>query len=99
MEEKGGRDDTAFKNQSARFGLAVSEIVLINMWCHDTGHEQTAKKPLLKKTVFQIWDSVPKPQAHKETPSSGFFNAEVVALSCFEENEEQFKEQAANLRQ
>ncbi|KAL3512123.1 hypothetical protein ACH5RR_024840 [Cinchona calisaya] len=92
-------DDTAFKNQSARFGLAVSEIVLINMWCHDTGHEQTAKKPLLKKTVFQtplenlepvlqediqkIWDSVPKPQAHKETPSSGFLICAVVPASGF----------------
>ncbi|KAL3532482.1 hypothetical protein ACH5RR_006003 [Cinchona calisaya] len=113
------------RGESALFALAVSDIVLINMWCHDTGHEQAAKEPLLKKTVFQtplenlepvlrediqktplenlepvlrediqkIWDSVPKPQAHKETPSSGFFNVEVVALSCFEENEEQFKEQ------
>ncbi|KAK4789742.1 hypothetical protein SAY86_017046 [Trapa natans] len=130
-----GEDDTAFEKQSALFALAVSDIVLINMWCHDIGREQAANKPLLK-TVFQvmmrlfsprkttlifvirdktrtplealepvlredvqkIWDSVPKPEAHKETPLSEFFNIEVVALSSFEEKEEQFKEQVASLR-
>ncbi|KAL2337962.1 hypothetical protein Fmac_012408 [Flemingia macrophylla] len=131
-----GEDDTAFEKQSALFALAVSDIVLINMWCHDIGREQAANKPLLK-TVFQvmmrlfsprkttllfvirdktrtplenlepvlrediqkIWDSVPKPQAHKETPLSEFFNVEVVALSSYEEKEELFREQVANLRQ
>ncbi|CAL0326060.1 unnamed protein product [Lupinus luteus] len=131
-----GEDDTAFEKQSALFALAVSDIVLINMWCHDIGREQAANKPLLK-TVFQvmmrlfsprkttllfvirdktrtplenlepvlrediqkIWDSVPKPQAHMQTPLSEFFNVEVVALSSYEEKEEQFKEQVANLRQ
>lgn len=131
-----GEDDTAFEKQSALFALAVSDIVLINMWCHDIGREQAANKPLLK-TVFQvmmrlfsprkttllfvirdktrtplenlepvlrediqkIWDSVPKPEAHKETPLSEFFNVEVVALSSYEEKEEHFKEQVANLRQ
>ncbi|QHN94804.1 hypothetical protein HN51_042670 [Arachis hypogaea] len=131
-----GEDDTAFEKQSSLFALAVSDIVLINMWCHDIGREQAANKPLLK-TVFQvmmrlfsprkttlmfvirdktrtplenlepvlrediqkIWDSVPKPQAHKETPLSEFFNVEVVALSSFEEKEEQFKEQVHELRQ
>ncbi|CAJ2663638.1 unnamed protein product [Trifolium pratense] len=131
-----GEDDTAFEKQSALFALAVSDIVLINMWCHDIGREQAANKPLLK-TVFQvmmrlfsprkttmlfvirdktrtplenlepvlrediqkIWDSVPKPQAHKDTPLSEFFNVQVVALSSFEEKEEQFREQVASLRQ
>nr|XP_010925000.3 LOW QUALITY PROTEIN: protein ROOT HAIR DEFECTIVE 3 [Elaeis guineensis] len=131
-----GEDDTAFEKQSALFALAISDIVLINMWCHDIGREQAANKPLLK-TVFQvmmrlfsprkttllfvirdktktplenlepvlrediqkIWDSVPKPQAHTETPLSEFFNVEVVALSSYEEKEELFKEQVATLRQ
>ncbi|VFQ65462.1 unnamed protein product [Cuscuta campestris] len=131
-----GEDDTAFEKQSSLFALAVSDIVLINMWCHDIGREQAANKPLLK-TVFQvmmrlfsprkttlmfvirdktrtplenlepvlrediqkIWDSVPKPQTHTETPLSEFFNVEVVALNSFEEKEEQFKEQVASLRQ
>lgn len=131
-----GEDDTAFEKQSALFALAVSDIVLINMWCHDIGREQAANKPLLK-TVFQvmmrlfsprkttlmfvirdktrtplenlepvlrediqkIWDAVPKPQAHKETPLSDFFNVEVVALNSFEEKEELFLEQVATLRQ
>ncbi|XP_031092080.1 protein ROOT HAIR DEFECTIVE 3-like [Ipomoea triloba] len=131
-----GEDDTAFEKQSALFALAVSDIVLINMWCHDIGREQAANKPLLK-TVFQvmmrlfsprkttllfvirdktrtplenlepvlrediqkIWDTVPKPEAHKETPLSEFFNVEVVALNSYEEKEELFLEQVANLRQ
>ncbi|KAK9726960.1 hypothetical protein RND81_05G248600 [Saponaria officinalis] len=131
-----GEDDTAFEKQSALFALAVSDIVLINMWCHDIGREQAANKPLLK-TVFQvmmrlfsprkttlmfvirdktrtplenlepvlrediqkIWDSVPKPEAHKDTPLSEFFNVEVVALSSYEEKEEQFKDQVSELRQ
>ncbi|XP_050145043.1 protein ROOT HAIR DEFECTIVE 3 homolog 2-like isoform X1 [Malus sylvestris] len=166
-----GEDDTTFEKQSALFALAVSDIVLINMWCHDIGREQAANKPLLK-TVFQvmmrlfsprkttllfvirdktktpfeylepvlrediqkIWDGVPKPQAHKSTPLSEFFTVrslilfsilwsfllcimfssvkfvvsdtsffdvkvEVVALSSYEEKEEKFKEEVAQLRQ
>lgn len=131
-----GEDDTAFEKQSALFALAVSDIVLINMWCHDIGREQAANKPLLK-TVFQvmmrlfsprkttllfvirdktktplenlepilrediqkIWDGVPKPQAHLHTPLSEFFNVEVTALSSYEDKEEKFKEEVAQLRQ
>ncbi|KAJ3697494.1 hypothetical protein LUZ61_001199 [Rhynchospora tenuis] len=48
-----GEDDTTFEKQSALFALAISDIVLINMWCHDIGREQAANKPLLK-TVFQV---------------------------------------------
>lgn len=131
-----GEDETAFEKQSALFALAVSDIVLINMWCHDIGREQAANKPLLK-TVFQvmmrlftprkstllfvirdktktplevlerilredvqkIWDSVPKPQKHRNTPLSDFFNVEATALSSYEEKEDQFNEQVAELRQ
>ncbi|XP_010542421.1 PREDICTED: protein ROOT HAIR DEFECTIVE 3 isoform X2 [Tarenaya hassleriana] len=56
-------------------------------------------EPVLREDIQKIWDSVPKPQAHKDTPLSEFFNVEVVALSSYEEKEEQFKEQVANLRQ
>ncbi|KAK7331246.1 hypothetical protein VNO77_25466 [Canavalia gladiata] len=131
-----GEDDTAFEKQSALFALAVSDIVLINMWCHDIGREQAANKPLLK-TVFQvmmrlfsprkttllfvirdktktplehlepilrediqkIWDAVRKPQAHQHTPLSEFFNVEVTALSSYEDKEDRFKEEVAQLRQ
>ncbi|KAJ0618256.1 putative P-loop containing nucleoside triphosphate hydrolase [Helianthus annuus] len=48
-----GEDDTAFEKQSALFGIAISDIVIINMWCNDIGHEKAANKPLLK-TVFQV---------------------------------------------
>ncbi|XWS12279.1 hypothetical protein CRYUN_Cryun37aG0075900 [Craigia yunnanensis] len=131
-----GEDDTTFEKQSALFALAIADIVLINMWCHDIGREQAANKPLLK-TVFQvmtrlfrprkttllfvirdktktpleylepilkediqkIWNAVSKPESHKNTPLSEFFNVEVTALSSFEEKEELFKEQVAQLRQ
>ncbi|KAF2323552.1 hypothetical protein GH714_036065 [Hevea brasiliensis] len=56
-------------------------------------------EPVLREDIQKIWDTVPKPEAHKETPLSAFFNVEVVALSSFEEKEEQFKEQVAKLRQ
>ncbi|CAD6253444.1 unnamed protein product [Miscanthus lutarioriparius] len=48
-----GQDDTAFEKQSALFALAVSDIVMINLWCHDIGREHAANRPLLK-TVFQV---------------------------------------------
>ncbi|EXB75127.1 Protein ROOT HAIR DEFECTIVE 3-2-like protein [Morus notabilis] len=130
------QDDTTFEKQSALFALAISDIVLINMWCHDIGREHAANKPLLK-TVFQvmmrlfsprkttllfvirdktktplellepflrediqkIWDAVRKPEEHKNTPLSEFFNVDVVALSSYEEKEENFKEEVAQLRQ
>ncbi|XP_004231577.2 protein ROOT HAIR DEFECTIVE 3 homolog 2-like isoform X1 [Solanum lycopersicum] len=131
-----GEDDTTFEKQSALFALAVADVVLINMWCHDIGREQAANRPLLK-TVFQvmmrlfsprkttllfvirdktktpleylepilrediqkIWDAVRKPHAHKDTQLSEFFNVEVTALPSYEEKEEQFKDQVAQLRQ
>ena len=131
-----GEDDTAFEKQSALFSLAVADIVLINLWCHDIGREQASNKPLLK-TVFQvmtrlfsprkttlmfavrdktktpmkilepilrndvqkIWDSVPKPGNHKDTPLTEFFNVEVTALSNYEEKEEQFMEEVRQLKQ
>ncbi|KAI3894094.1 hypothetical protein MKX03_013291 [Papaver bracteatum] len=82
--------------QSALFAHAVSDIELINMWCHDIGPEKAANKPLLK-TVVQTWDNVPKPQAHEDTPLSKFFNIRhyVTALNSCKEKEEQFKEQDA----
>ncbi|KAF5177905.1 Root hair defective 3-like protein [Thalictrum thalictroides] len=48
-----GEDDTTFEKQSALFALAIADVVLINMWCHDIGREHAANKPLLK-TVFQV---------------------------------------------
>ncbi|XP_030526189.2 protein ROOT HAIR DEFECTIVE 3-like [Rhodamnia argentea] len=56
-------------------------------------------EPILRERVQKIWDTVPKPQAHAETPLSEFFNVEVVALSSYEWEEEQFKEEVASLRQ
>uniref|UniRef100_A0A0D3HND6 GB1/RHD3-type G domain-containing protein n=1 Tax=Oryza barthii TaxID=65489 RepID=A0A0D3HND6_9ORYZ len=48
-----GEDDTAFEKQSALFALAVSDIVMINLWCHDIGREHAANRPLLK-TIFEV---------------------------------------------
>lgn len=46
------QDDTTFEKQSSLFALAVADVLLINMWCHDIGREHAANKPLLK-IVFQ----------------------------------------------
>lgn len=48
-----GEDDTTFEKQSALFALAVSDVLLINLWCHDIGREQGSGKPLLK-TILQV---------------------------------------------
>ncbi|KAM1688656.1 hypothetical protein FF2_035899 [Malus domestica] len=133
-----GEDDTTFEKQIALFGLAVSDILLINMWYNDIGREQAASKPLLR-TIFQamvrlwsdppkkttlvfvvrdkpskapfellenrlkedtekMWDAVSKPQAHKKSPLTVFFNVQVFALSNYLEKEETFKEEVAQLR-
>ncbi|PHT30066.1 Protein ROOT HAIR DEFECTIVE 3 -like protein 1 [Capsicum baccatum] len=56
-------------------------------------------EPVLQENIQKLWDSDPKLQTHKGTPLSDFFNVEVVALSSYQEKEEQFKEQVASLRQ
>ena len=48
-----GEDDTNFERQSALFALAVSDAVLVNVWCHDIGREHGSGKPLLK-TIFEV---------------------------------------------
>lgn len=130
-----GEDDTAFEKQSTLFALAVADVIIVNMWCHDIGREHAANKPLLK-TVFQvmmrlflprkatllfvvrdktktpmeslepilredlerIWSAVPKPEEHKDTKISDFFNVEVTWLPNFEEKEELFLERVNMLR-
>ncbi|KAJ6748256.1 PROTEIN ROOT HAIR DEFECTIVE 3-like protein 2-LIKE ISOFORM X1 [Salix purpurea] len=47
-----GQDGTTFEKQSALFALAIADIVIINMWCHDIGREHAANRPLLK-AVFE----------------------------------------------
>ncbi|KAJ0082104.1 hypothetical protein Patl1_11818 [Pistacia atlantica] len=127
-----GEDDTAFEKQSALFALAIADVVVINIWCHDIGREQASNRPLLK-TVFQVMmrlfsprkttllfvirdktktpleklesnlrEDIKKflnPRDHEGAPLSEFFNVEVTALSSYEEKEEQFKEQVAELRE
>ncbi|KAL9248862.1 ROOT HAIR DEFECTIVE 3-like protein [Drosera capensis] len=44
--------DVNFEKQSALLALAVSDIVLINMFCYDIGREHGASRPLLK-TLLQ----------------------------------------------
>ena len=48
-----GEDDTNFERQSALFALAVADVLLVNIWCHDIGREHGSGKPLLK-TIFQV---------------------------------------------
>ncbi|KAG4990276.1 hypothetical protein JHK87_023733 [Glycine soja] len=46
-----------------------------------------------------IWDGIRKPEAHQHTPLCEFFNVEVTALSSYEDKEDKFKEEVAQLRQ
>eukprot|EP00882_Tetradesmus_deserticola_P007485 GHRQ01007884.1.p1 GENE.GHRQ01007884.1~~GHRQ01007884.1.p1 ORF type:complete len:254 (+),score=99.95 GHRQ01007884.1:204-965(+) len=48
-----GEDDTNFERQSALFALAVADVLMINVWCHDIGREHGSGKPLMK-TIFQV---------------------------------------------
>ncbi|MEW5304073.1 MAG: hypothetical protein WDW36_006707 [Sanguina aurantia] len=48
-----GEDDTNFERQSALFALAVADVLLVNVWCHDIGREHGSGKPLLR-TIFQV---------------------------------------------
>ncbi|KAG5523360.1 hypothetical protein RHGRI_035246 [Rhododendron griersonianum] len=131
------KDDTAFERRSGLFALAVSHIVLINMFYTSVGLENAASKPLLEnvlqgvlrlfsprkttlmfvvrdlvemtqldickrdlmKNIQKIWDSIPKPERHKRTPLSTFFNIEVEGLPNFMEKKDKFKEQVEILRQ
>ncbi|KAL3511676.1 hypothetical protein ACH5RR_024393 [Cinchona calisaya] len=68
-------------------------------WCHGIGREQAANKPLLK-TIFLVMMQLFSPCKTTLTFVIRYkTRVEVVALSSFEENEEQFKEQVAYLRQ
>ncbi|KAI8529634.1 hypothetical protein RHMOL_Rhmol12G0240000 [Rhododendron molle] len=51
------------------------------------------------RDIVRLWDSIPKPERHKRTPLSTFFNVEVVGLPNYVEREEEFKEQVKILRQ
>ena len=48
-----GEEDTSFERQTALFALANSDVIIINLWCHDVGREHGAGKPLLR-TVLQV---------------------------------------------
>ncbi len=47
-----GEDDTNFERQTALFALAVADVLMVNVWCHDIGREHGSGKPLMK-TIFQ----------------------------------------------
>ncbi|XP_057473642.1 protein ROOT HAIR DEFECTIVE 3-like [Actinidia eriantha] len=54
-------ENIVFEKQIALFSIAVSDIVLINMWCHDIGREQAANRPLLR-ILFQEMRRLYKPR-------------------------------------
>ncbi|PSR96910.1 Protein ROOT HAIR DEFECTIVE like, partial [Actinidia chinensis var. chinensis] len=56
-----GEENIVFEKQIALFSIAVSDVVLINMWCHDIGREQAANRPLLR-ILFQEMRRLYKPR-------------------------------------
>ncbi|KAL5711077.1 hypothetical protein ACHQM5_021572 [Ranunculus cassubicifolius] len=56
-----GEDGVLFEKQSALFALAVSDVVLVNMWCHEVGRENGGGRALLK-IVFEKILSLTSPR-------------------------------------
>jgi protein SEY1 len=48
-----GEDDTNYERQTALFALSVSDVLIINIWCHDLGRETGAGIPLIR-TIMQV---------------------------------------------
>jgi protein SEY1 len=46
-------DQKAFEGKSALFSLALTDIMMVNMWMHEVGRFNAANLPLLK-TVFEV---------------------------------------------
>lgn len=53
----------------------------------------------LKEDIDKIWDSVAEPETSRSVVLSDFFNVEIAALTSYDYEEENFKEQVARLRQ
>ena len=52
-------DQKAFEGKSALFSLALTDVMMVNMWMHEVGRFNAANLPLLK-TVFEV-GSAPTP--------------------------------------
>ena len=48
-----GDADSLFERKAALFALALSEVVMVNMWQNDIGRYNASSIPLLK-TVFEV---------------------------------------------
>jgi len=46
-------DQKAFEGRSALFCLALTDVMMVNMWTHEIGRHQAANLPLLR-TVFEV---------------------------------------------
>ncbi|KAB1209555.1 Protein ROOT HAIR DEFECTIVE 3 [Morella rubra] len=53
MDAAEGRIILHLRKKSALFALAISDVLMINMWYHDIGRESAANRPLLR-TVFKV---------------------------------------------
>ncbi|KAK1296344.1 hypothetical protein QJS10_CPB15g01847 [Acorus calamus] len=107
-------EDDKFERWSTLFSMAISDIVMINIWYHDIGREYGANKPLLK-IVFQVMMELFNPRKttllfvirdKSKTPlnlleqklKDEIQKIRVTALPNFEEREEQFKKEVIELQ-
>jgi hypothetical protein len=51
--ETRGEDGAAFEHMSSLFALAVSDVLIVNMWTNEVGRYKAASVGLLK-TVFEV---------------------------------------------
>ncbi|XP_024373981.2 protein ROOT HAIR DEFECTIVE 3 homolog 2-like [Physcomitrium patens] len=52
----------------------------------------------LRQSLQMLWDMVPKPEEHKQSPLSAYFNVRVTSLPNYEDRREEFMEEVAELR-
>ncbi|KAL8539684.1 hypothetical protein ACS0TY_001336 [Phlomoides rotata] len=69
-----------FQLKSFKYLELVVSQPIVAFHCDKTRTPLENLEPVLREDIQKIWDAVPKPEAHKETPLNEFFNVEVVDL-------------------
>ncbi|KAL5711078.1 hypothetical protein ACHQM5_021572 [Ranunculus cassubicifolius] len=88
-----GEDGVLFEKQSALFALAVSDVVLVNMWCHEVGRENGGGRALLKIVFETPLDSLEK------TLMASIQEVQVISLPNYQYEAEEFKQQVGMLKE
>ncbi|KAK1867060.1 hypothetical protein I4F81_009570 [Pyropia yezoensis] len=75
-----GEEAANFERKSSLFALALSEVLVINLWAQDVGRFNAANLALLRTDVDNIWATIAKPAAAASLSLDTFFDLDFVAL-------------------